>query len=192
MSSPLKRKAADDNQKPSPAHSSRLPVRNSTPCGDPRCDIPGCLKGPFTTLYYYPPLSDSQIVAEVSISFFLWHLHFHLNDFQSDKPFRTVNPVVWKLYCPDNFVILHQHRHLLHIMLGGRVAAPNWRDPPSFCIYVPFSQSWELLDPLMEMVEVRFPGFVIIKSRDIEEIHCKGLERLKMVLASTIKSISYT
>jgi len=74
MSSPLKRKAADDHPKSSPARSTFLPVHNSVPCGDPRCDIPGCLKGPFTTLYYYPPLSSCQIVAEVSTSFLLLHL----------------------------------------------------------------------------------------------------------------------
>ena len=101
-----------------------------------------------------------------------------------------MDPVVWKLYCPDNFVALHQHRHLLHMMLGGQVTSSNWSEQPAFCMYMPFSQSWEIFDPLMETVEIRFPGFMIIKYRDLEEVHCKGLERLKKVLAYTVKSIS--
>ena len=72
MSSPLKRKAEDPNEsRASPPLP--LTISNSAPCGDPRCLIPTCHKGPYTTLYFYPPFSRAEIVAEVS-PFFFWDL----------------------------------------------------------------------------------------------------------------------
>jgi len=66
MSSPVKRGAPDDEPRSSPSVS-RLRIGNTGPCGDPRCEIGTCLKGPFTTLYFYPPFSRAEIVAEASI-----------------------------------------------------------------------------------------------------------------------------
>ena len=61
----------------------------------------------------------------------------------------------------------------------------------NFYIYMPFRKSWEIIDPLGEIVEVRSPGFLIIKHRDLQDHNCKGLDRLKKVLGSTVKSVSY-
>jgi hypothetical protein len=69
MSSPLKRKAPNDEPNSTPHATPHLSIRNSVPCGDPRCDIPTCLKGPFTTLYLYPPFSEAEIIAEVIVNF---------------------------------------------------------------------------------------------------------------------------
>jgi hypothetical protein len=68
MSSPLKRRTPDDGPRLGPSTSSCLQISNSVPCGDPRCEVRACLTGPFTTLYFYPPFSEAEIVAEVIIS----------------------------------------------------------------------------------------------------------------------------
>ena len=75
------------------------------------------------------------------------------------------------------------------MMFGDNVTTNN---DPMYYMYMPIRKAWELIDPVREIVEVRFPGFLIIKHKDLEDHSCKGLDRLKKVLTSTIRSVSYT
>lgn len=59
----------------------------------------------------------------------------------------------------------------------------------TYYIYMPSTKSWDVIEPSKEIVEVRFPGFLIIKHKELQDCECKGLERLKKVLSSTVRSV---
>ena len=57
----------------------------------------------------------------------------------------------------------------------------------TYYMYMPYSKTWEIIEPAKEIVEVRFPGFLILKHKSLEDHSCKGLDSLKRVLRLTIK-----
>jgi hypothetical protein len=73
------------------------------------------------------------------------------------------------------------------MMFGDNLTASD----PTYYMYMPISKTWEIIDPIREIVEVRFPGFLILKHKNLEDSSCKGLERLKRVLSLTIRSVVY-
>jgi len=58
----------------------------------------------------------------------------------------------------------------------------------TFYLYMPFNRTWEIVDPLQEIIEVKFPGFLIIKHKILQDHNCRGLDGLKKVLGYTVKS----
>jgi hypothetical protein len=76
------------------------------------------------------------------------------------------------------------------MMFGEGVKAYN-DSSFTFYLYMPFNGRWEIVDPLQEIIEVKFPGFLIIKHKDLQDRNCRGLEGLKKVLGFTVKSVFY-
>ena len=60
---------------------------------------------------------------------------------------------------------------------------------PNFCIFMPVTQRWESFEPRTEIIEVRFPGFLIIKHKELKIENCQGIGRLQKVLCCTVQSI---
>jgi len=64
-------------------------------------------------------------------------------------------------------------------------------DDFTYYMYMPFRKTWDIIDPAQEIIEVRFPGFLIVKHRELEDHCCRGLGHLKSVLRSTVGSVYY-
>ena len=64
-------------------------------------------------------------------------------------------------------------------------------DDKTFYMWMPSRSNWEVVEPLNEIVEIRFPGFLIIKHKTLQDRRCEGMENLMKLLRFTVKSASY-